>query len=401
MTLESAGRRTGREAIEVKASYQPLRGVKVLDLGILIPAALTTAKLVALGADVVKVEQPPYGDRIRAIPPCAPDGESPQHMGQNWGKRSIALDVRDEADKALCLRLAGAADVIVENQLAGFWAQLGIDFAALREGRPGLVVCSVTGFGQTGPWAKLPSHGLNMDALGDTLNVEWHDGKPELGWSFTSWGNELGSTYAALAVCAALLSARATGEGAWIDLSCWDALAECHRTEIVMTNILDEPFSMHASRKMGPFYNTYLSSDGKAVLLGTLEPKFWTRFCDNIGRPDLAGRHGGEQIEFAWGDDALRQELEPIFASATAQEWLERFVAWDVPGGPVLDVPAIMETDHFKARGILEGEPRRWANVTSAVRWHHTGERAGTGLAPPPGLDADRQTVLADWLGER
>src|SRR3954449_12605099 len=101
------------------ARYQPLAGVKVLDLGILIPPALTSAKLVALGADVVKVEQPPWGDRIRAIPPFALDGESPQHMAQNWGKRSIALDLRGDEGRATFLRLAHGADAIVGNQLAG------------------------------------------------------------------------------------------------------------------------------------------------------------------------------------------------------------------------------------------------------------------------------------------
>ena len=101
-------------------SYQPLAGVRVLDLGILIPAALTSGKLAALGADVVKVEQPPHGDRLRAIPPFGDDGESPQHMGQSWGKRSIGLDVRDPGDREIILALARHADVIVENQLAGF-----------------------------------------------------------------------------------------------------------------------------------------------------------------------------------------------------------------------------------------------------------------------------------------
>jgi crotonobetainyl-CoA:carnitine CoA-transferase CaiB-like acyl-CoA transferase len=103
-------------------TYRPLAGVKVLDLGILIPAALTSGKLAALGADVVKVEQPPAGDRVRMIPPFADDGESPHHMGQNWGKRSIGLDVRDPEDREVIIALARRADVIVENHLAGFWA---------------------------------------------------------------------------------------------------------------------------------------------------------------------------------------------------------------------------------------------------------------------------------------
>lgn len=380
-------------------TYTPLSGVRVLDLGILIPAALTSAKLAALGADVVKVEQPPHGDRIRLVPPYGVDGESPQHMSQGWGKRSIALDARDPEDLELIRRLADCADVIVENQLAGFWKSTGLDFEAMRAARPQLIVCSVTGFGQTGPWAKLPSHGLNMDALGDTLNVDWEDGKPHRGWAFTSWGNELGTSFAATAICAALASVRGGGEGAWIDLSCWDALVESHRVEIAMTTNTGKPFSLHSSPRQ-TLYTTYLSKDGVPVLLGTLEPKFWKRFCERIGREDLMGRHSGESLAFGDEDSALHTELEGEFAKATAQQWLERFVEWDVPGGPVLDVPAIMGTDHYRAREIVTPEDEGgWPNVATAIRWHHAGTRAGAGLAPPPRYNADRNQVLQEWLG--
>ena len=379
-------------------SYEPLAGVKVLDLGILIPAALTSGKLAALGADVVKVEQPPHGDRIRVVPPFADDGQSPQHMGQNWGKRSIGLDVRDPADRDVIVALARRADVIVENQLAGFWARQGVDFAALRDERPELVVCSVTGFGQTGPWASLPSHGLNMDALADTLNVEWEDGQPHRGWTFTSWGNELGTAFAAMAILAALLSARSTGQGAWIDLSCWDALVESHRTEIALNMRTQEPVTMHVPRRQA-LYDTYRSSDGLPVLLGALEPKFWTRFCEKIGRPDLAGRHAGAALEFGDDDGELRAELEREFAKATAAQWLQRFLEWDVPGGPVLDVPRIMGTEHFSARRIAEGGRGEWPNIATAIRWHHVDERAGAGLAAPPHFDQHHDEVLRDWLG--
>ena len=167
-------------------------------------------------------------------------------MGQNWGKRSIGLDVREPADRAVLLALARQADVIVENQLAGFWAEKGIDFAALRAERPALIVCSVTGFGQTGAvgFASLPraEHGRPRRHP----ELEWEDGQPHRGWTFTSWGNELGTAFAAMAILAALVSVRTTGQGAWIDLSCWDALVESHRTEIAMTRRTKQPFSMHA-----------------------------------------------------------------------------------------------------------------------------------------------------------
>jgi alpha-methylacyl-CoA racemase len=271
MTIEAAIASDDRfEAAGQKGrpvSYQPLHGVKVLDLGILIPPALASNKLVALGADVVKVEQRGRGDRIRAVPPLADDGRSSQHMGYDWGKRSIALDVRDDEDRATVLRLADAADVIMENQLAGSWARFGIDFAEMCARRPELIVCSLTGFGQTGPLSALPSHGLNMDALADSIIVEWLAGEPHLGWTFTSWGNELGAANAAMAVCAAIANVRAGGEGAWIDMSCWDALVEAHRTDIIVTVKTGVTQNSH-ERVHGPLYDTYLSKDGKGRIAG-------------------------------------------------------------------------------------------------------------------------------------
>src|SRR4051812_5970173 len=260
-------------------AYRPLAGVRVLDLGILIPAALTGARLAQLGADVVKVEQRGRGDRIREIPRFT-DGKSQQFMSHVWGRRSIELDLRDADDRQVFDDLVAVADVLLENQLAGSWARLGLDFDELRRRHPRLVICSVTGFGQTGPLAPLPSHGLNMDVLADSVPVVWEEGRPHLGWTYTSWGNELGSAHAATAICAALLEARSSGEGAWIDLSCWDALVESHRAEIA-TTWYGEPSNAHGNRHM-PLYDTYLTSDGKLFLLGLLEPKFWQRFCAEV-----------------------------------------------------------------------------------------------------------------------
>jgi crotonobetainyl-CoA:carnitine CoA-transferase CaiB-like acyl-CoA transferase len=321
-------------------------------------------------------------------------------MAMNWGKRSIALDLRDDADRATFDRLARVADVIVENQLAGFWLGLGVDFAALRRHQPELVVCSVTGFGQTGPYANLPSHGLNMDALADTLNVVNRNGTPRLGWTYTSWGNELGSAHAALAIVAAVLEARTTGRGAWIDLSCWDALVESHRTELAMTVVTGTPFNMHDSYT-GEMYNAYAASDGKLVLIAALEGKFWENFCRGVGRVDLIAARGTDaELHFAWDDETLRQELEVIFRTATADEWDRRFVEWDVPGSRILQVPEVVQLDHYRERAIVEGEDGSWPNVMSPIRWHDTADRAGAGLTPPPAMGENTADVLRDWLGE-
>lgn len=380
-------------------NYMPLSGIKVLDLGILVPAALTSGKLAALGADVVKVEQPPTGDRIRLIPPYADDGKSPQHMAQNWGKRSIGLNAKTDEGRDSILALIDAADVIVENQLAGFWAECGIDFASLRARRPELIVCSITGFGQSGPWARLPAHGLNMDALGDGLNVDWKDGQPHLGWAYTSWGNELGATSAALAICAALIAVKGGGAGEWIDVSCWDALVETHRTEIAMTHRTGQPFSLREMPAMS-LYTTYAASDGRPVMFGALEPKFWRRFCEGVGREDLIAAHDQTAISFANNALDLRKALEELFATATSDEWLQRFLDWDIPGGPLYDVPAIMQTTHYSARQLVEGDPGSWPQVKMAFRWQGSDSRAGSGLTPPPEFNQDEAAVRAQWLSE-
>jgi alpha-methylacyl-CoA racemase len=377
--------------------YAPLDGVKVLDLGILVPAALTSGRLAALGADVVKVEQPPRGDRIRLIPPYGDDGQSPQHMAQNWGKRSIGVDVKTAEGRELILALIAAADVVVENQLAGFWARVGIDFAVLRTQRPELIVCSITGFGQDGSWSQLPAHGLNIDALGDGLTVDWLDGQPHRAAAYTSWANELGTLSAAMAVCAALVSVRSGGPGEWIDLSCWDALVESHRTELAMNTQTGRPFSLRNTPSQA-LYTTYLASDDRPVLLGTLEPKFWRRFCEGIGRVDLIKYHDGAEIAFGDDDSQLRGELETEFAKATSAEWLQRFIEWDVPGGPVYDVPALMETDHFADRKIIEGQAGAWPVVTTAVRWLHSESRAGSGLGQPPDFNEHEREIREQWL---
>lgn len=380
-----------------RVPYKPLAGTRVLDLGILIPPALVSNKLVALGADVVKVERPGIGDRIRAVPPLDSAGISSQHMAYDWGKRSVALDLTTTDGIADFRRLAEKADVIVENQLAGHWARAGIDFAELRRQRPELIVCSITGFGQTGPLAALPSHGLNMDALADSVNVVDVDGEPRLGWVWTSFGNELGAANAAVAICAALAQVRSGGDGAWIDIACWDALVESHRTEILVSMRTGETMNMH-ERVHGPLYDTYRSSDDKAVLFAAIEPKFWRNFCEGVGRPELVEHHNGTELDM--GDDAqyLRKELTSIFAAATAREWDARFLAWDCPGCSVLQMPDVMEHPQFAARHLVEGSPGDWPLMRSAIRWHHADERAGAALAPPPQVGADTTAIFHEWV---
>jgi alpha-methylacyl-CoA racemase len=389
----------------VTASYQPLKGLKVLDIGILIPANQTSIKLAALGADVVKVEMPKVGDRVRYIGGVGPRMENGHHQSQARGKRSIALNLKAAGDREVFFDLAAQADVLIENLMPGALKRMGVDLEAMRAQRPELIVCSITGFGQTGPLSQMPSHGLNMDALADSLNVEWRDGDPRLGRNFTSWGNEMGSTYACFAITSALFERERSGQGAWIDISAWDTVVEAHRADIAQAYFTGEMArpAPGSARAPGEFYDTYLSKDGRAVLLGALEKKFWDNFCRNVGREDLMDRHSGQEQQFKASPGAtdLRDELKAIFATADAEEWERRFMAWDCPGSTVMHINDIIKHPHFAARDLVQGEIGAWPNVASSIRWHHTGERAGVGMSPPPALDEHRQEILEDWLGQR
>lgn len=379
--------------------YEPLAGVRVLDLGRLIPPALATQRLAALGADVVKIEAPGRGDYIDQVPPIVA-GHSSVHMTHNAGKRSMCLDLRESDDRAVFFDLVNVADVIVENGRPGSWEATGIDFAELRRRYPRLIVCSITGFGQTGPWAALPSHGLTMDALADALNIEIIGGEPRLGWVYTSWGSELGAHHAAMAICASLAAVRGGGEGAWIDVSCWDSAVESHRTEIATNLVTGEPSSMHDQR-LGDIYDVYSAKDGKPVLLAALEPKFWQEFCRRVGQEQLLEYRDDTEIDYGGQNPELRTALAEVFGAATAEEWRRRFLEWGIPGAPVLDISDAVRTDHFRDRAIAEpSDYGTYPVVTTPIRWHDHGSRAGAGLRLPSDHGADTEEVIKDWLGE-
>lgn len=380
-------------------SYQPLAGVRVLDLTRLLPGAIAARKLAYLGADVVKIEEPDRGDYLRTIPPMYDEEESFMHKLLNRGKRSVALDLKTESGRSTFNDLAGQADAILEVSRPGRFREIGIDFAQLREARPQLVVCSITGFGQTGPLASLASHGMNMDCLAGSAPFE-ADG--EGGWSlgrsvFASLAVELGGVNAALATTAAILHARSTGEGTWIDASCWDAAVEANR--LAIAHKLVTGTEVVAVADLGPLYAVYQCSDGGLVLLCAIEQKFWKRFCDGVSRPDLMERWRGDgEVDFGL-DAALGAELRSIFMGEDAEEWQRRFHDWDIPGSRLLTIDEVLEHPHLEAREIVAREDD-FPSVLDPVRWSD-GTRPGTSARPASPLGADTTDVLEEWLGVR
>lgn len=358
-----------------------------------------TRHLADLGADVVKVEAPGAVDYLRTIPPLY-EGQGHHHWNLNRGKRSLALDLKDAAQRTTFFRLAEVADVIVEVSHPGRFLAMGVDFAELRRRRPALVVASVTAYGQDGFLAQLPAHGMSMDAMAGAAYIVRRDGRAYFGRGpVTSLANEAAANHGALAVVAALYSARTTGEGAWIDVSCWDAAAEMNRAAITYNLVEGKP------RDLGmddwSLYAIYRAADGRDVVLCAIERKFWERFCTGVGRTDLISSWGSEG-SVDYGDAGLRQELEAIFATAPAEEWLRRLIEWDVPGGLIVTSDELAEFEQKTGRQLIE---RDWAgkmpNILSPIRWLDDGTRPGAGARPASAAGADTAAVIQEWLQDR
>lgn len=375
-------------------TYAPLQGIRVLDISRLYPGALATQKLADLGADVVKFEEPGRGDYIRTIPPVV-GGKGILHLLLDRGKRSVAADLKTADGLSLFHRLASVADVVVESARPGRYLEMGIDFAEMRRARPALVVCSVSGFGQTGPLAPLPSHGMNMDALAGVLIMSEHQGRKRFVTLGFSIGVEMGAVNAALGVVAAVYGARATGRGAWIDASCWDGAFEAQRMTVAGHLGAGTPAGPRDPR---PLYDLYECSDGRLVLFCAIERKFWESFCKGVGREDLMGAWSGVDVDF--GSMELRADLERIFATETAAEWEKRFEAWDIPGSAVLGLGDVLEHPHLASRDLVRVRPGEAPFVANPLRLNEDGARPGDDATPPPALGAHTQEVIAEWLEE-
>lgn len=380
--------------------YRPLAGFKILDLGRMVPGDLATRRLADLGADVVKVEEPGTGDYLRNIPPVI-NGAPLMHWALNRNKQSIAIDWRTPEGLQLVLDLAAVADAIVEVSIPGRYKAAGLDFAALRQARPELVVCSITGFGQTGPLAPLPSHGMSMDAQAGAVVVSEKNGRPVLDYSLgASIASELGAANAALAIVAALLGARATGQGAWIDASCWDSGAELKR--FGLTRAIAAPDTgppPHGESDDWVTYAPYRCADNELIMFCAQEKKFWTRFCEGVARPDLISRWDGKgaAVDNRPGDEELRAELTAIFLSADAETWFQRFIAWQVPGSRIMTTAALPHDEHMQARALIE-PAHPLPHVLDPIRWMDDESRPGAGAAPAPAVDQHRAEILARWL---
>lgn len=292
---------------------QPLKGVTVLDISRLLPGGYASLLLLELGARVIKVEQPGVGDYYRAVFKGKGILGSQQVEVINQGKESLGLDLKSKEGRTLFKKLVRETDVVIENFRPGVLKKLKLDYSSLKKVNQTIILCSLTGFGQRGSRQGLAGHDLNYLGLSGLL-ARIKDSKGELVLPDFQVIDLMAGTGAALQILSALHQRARTKKGCWLDCSMMEAGYSMAR--------------LYHSREAGEVspvagglvrYGIYEGSDGKKITLGALEPKFWIRFCQVIGRPGWAE----EAHRFEFLGEAKREELKGIFKGKTAREWIE------------------------------------------------------------------------------
>jgi len=390
---------------------QLLAGLRVVECSMLGPGAISTP-LADLGADVIKVE-PPSGDYIRSMSWPIIEGDSLLHLHISRGKRSIVLDLRTEAGKEVFLDLVRTADVVVEAMRPGGLDRRGLGFQRLREVNPKLVMFTISGYGMTGPYRDLPSHGIAYDAWAGTVApVPGPDGLPSIP-DHTSIGITAGPLFGTAAILAGVLHARETGQGCHLEVAQSDAAAafdwlrsEGHRSyERPESEVTGNPSDGYQRRAPGTAgmaegvrYQFYSSSDGHVLFMAS-ERRFWQNFCSAVGREDLFKAHPGAQLaDHARGDLELRHELAGIFRTRSTGEWVQFGLDHDVPIGPA-NSPATIAADRQFADRLPWQPADRLVAEQLPFPVRVVGEQPPAAVRRAPQLGEHTDEVLTQVLG--
>jgi crotonobetainyl-CoA:carnitine CoA-transferase CaiB-like acyl-CoA transferase len=321
-----------------------LEDVRVVDLTRLLPGPYATQLLADLGADVVKVESPD-GDFSRYSEPFL-DGVGGIFSMVNRGKRSVELDLKDDAALEAFYALVEDADAVVEGYRPGVADRLGVGYEDVREVNEDIVYCSLSGYGQEGDLSDKAGHDLNYAAYAGFLDMTRADGEPAMpGYPI---GDMSGGMTAALAVVSALLGREHGAGGEYIDASMAESVLSF--SQAVVPEAIEGDDIAGETPLSGGYacYNIYETSDGEHATLAGLEPKFWYEFCEVVGREDLVGDHPGGEETY--------DEVAEIFASKTLKEWNETFEGTDVPFQGIRSLGDALEDDDVQERMLRGGD---------------------------------------------
>ncbi|MBT4906175.1 MAG: CoA transferase [Rhodospirillaceae bacterium] len=389
-------------------SVGALSGITVLDLTRVLAGPYCTQMLGDLGADVIKIERPGAGDDTRRFAPpfmAGPDGEdsseSAYFMSANRNKRSVEVDLTSETGQALVRELAMKADVIVENFKTGNLAKYGLGYDDLKDANPKLVYCSITGFGQTGPYAARPGYDFLIQGMGGIMSITGEaDGEPQkVGVPIA---DIMSGMFAAVAINAALRHAAVTGQGQYIDIGMLDT-----QVAWLVNQGMNFLHSGQAERLGNAHpnivpYQVFETADGHIVVAVGNDNQFRT-FAGILGEPELA-----DQPLFATNDSRVRNRdevvahLQAIMKTQSSKHWLTELEANKIGCGPINTLDQVFEDPHVKAREMVVNVPHPLAGPDGAQLIASPLKLSGTPVAyrhHPPLLGQHTDEVLRDVLG--
>lgn len=330
-------------------SRAPLEGIRVLDFTAMLPGALCTQYLADLGAEVIKIEPPEHGEAARGPAGTPPGGIF--HV-TNRNKKSVALDLKQSAGVEAVRTLIAGAQVLVESFRPGVLDRLGLGWEAVHRINPALIFCSITGYGQDGPFAHKAGHDINYQCMGGIVGQNVVDGsRPSPGAvPIADLGG--GALTSAVGILAALYDAQRTGQGRHVDIAMADAAMALNVAALSSRMMFGERDPLPGRDILSgglPCYNTYGTADGRHLAVGALEPKFWQAFCMALGRPDLIARGW----DMGPKRDAAAAEVADAVASKTLAEWLDVLKDVDACATPVLTLEESLNDSNARARGMV------------------------------------------------
>ncbi|MDA0304907.1 MAG: CoA transferase [Proteobacteria bacterium] len=332
----------------------PLAGVKVIELAHIMAGPTCGLMLADMGADVIKVEKIPGGDDSRRFLPPDIDGEAASFMMMNRNKRGIAVDLKQEAGKAVLKRLSKTADVLIENYRADTMDKLGVGYDALAEENPGLIYCAISGFGRTGPYADRGGFDLIAQGMSGLMSITGEgEGRPpvKMGAPIT---DITAGILGAMAISAAYAHKLKTGEGQQIDTSLFEAgIVHTYWQSAIGLATGVAPGPMGSAHPLNAPYQAFKTKDGW-ITLGAANQKNWLRMLEILDAPEIADdpRFAENKDRMAHLGD-LEEALNKIFAGQTTQDWLDKLKAAGVPAGPVLNVNEMHADPHALARDMV------------------------------------------------
>ncbi|WP_428407028.1 CaiB/BaiF CoA transferase family protein [Hyphococcus sp.] len=375
----------------------PLSGVRILDLTRVLAGPYCTTLLWELGADVLKIEMPGHGDDTRAFPPFK-NGESVYFASINRGKRSLALDLKNEEDRKVFEALLERSDVLVENFRPGTMERLGYGYDVVKEKFPDVIYAAISGFGDTGPYRDLPAYDLIVQALGGMISINGPEGSGgyRLGISLADLA---AGTFAALAISSALYERRASGKGRYIDIAMLDVQTMLLESALVRQFATGESQAPTGSRHpvITPF-DVFQAKDGP-IAVACANDHLFNELCDAIGAPALKADPHYETLFARYANQpALKVELEKVLAADTVAGWVEKLRPLGLPVAPVHSMADVVNDPQLQARNMfVEVDDKEMGKLKMAGSAFKISGYAQSPTRPPaPNLDEARADVMKE-----